>query len=166
MTYHDDQPAGIVASDRETAARLVDLLEADRADTAEQVMAMVRDRRAWGAQLLLDMFGCATELITSTDAIREYADKLCKLIDMRPYGQPLVPLFGLADPKTHGHSLVQLIETSLVDAHFTHNWDDFAAINVHSCQPFDVAAVVAFSRDFFLAVGPVTWRLSPRGIRR
>ena len=112
-------------------------------------MTLVETRQAYGAELLLDLFGCDPRTIGSGERIAAYAVELCDVIGMKRFGDPVVPYFGLADPKTAGYSLVQLIETSLVSAHFSTAWHDFAAVNVHSCMPFDVPRVVEFSVGFF-----------------
>jgi S-adenosylmethionine/arginine decarboxylase-like enzyme len=133
-------------------------------DLSQDPAALVAAGRAWGMELLLDLSGCDPETISSEDRIAAYAIELCEVIEMSRYGDPQVPFFGLADPKTQGHSLVQLIETSLVSAHFARSWDDFAAINVHSCMAFDVDKVVAFSRTFFGARS-ATFQAVARGVR-
>jgi S-adenosylmethionine/arginine decarboxylase-like enzyme len=133
-------------------------------DPAQDPAAMVAAGRAWGMELLLDLYGCDPEAITSEERIGAYAIELCEVIKMSRYGDPQVPLFGLAEPKTQGHSLVQLIETSLISAHFARSWDDFAAINVHSCMSFDVDTVVTFSRAFFNARS-ATFQVVTRGVR-
>jgi len=133
-------------------------------DLSQDPAAMVAAGRAWGMELPLDLYGCDPEAISSEEMIAAYAVELCEVIKMNRYGDPQVPFFGLADPKTQGHSLVQLIETSLVSAHFARSWDDFAAINVHSCMAFDVDTVVTFSRTFFSA-GSATFQTVARGVR-
>jgi S-adenosylmethionine/arginine decarboxylase-like enzyme len=132
------------------------LLEEDPAE-------MVRDGRAWGMEALLDLYGC-NERIDDTAAIARYAGELCNLIGMRPYGDPQVSVFGLADPKTAGPTLVQLLETSSLTAHCARAWDGLAAVNVHSCRPFDPPTVAAFTVEFF---GAERWtmRVLARGIR-
>lgn len=145
--------------------RLVDIAESGWGLPAAEVMAMVENRQAWGAQLLVDMAGCNPTLITSAAKIADYAVDLCRRIGMKAYGEPQVPLFGLADPKTVGRSLVQLIETSLIDAHFSASWGGLAVLNVHSCNVFDVAQVVGFTAVFFEAY-QVRFTVLPRGIHR
>ncbi len=133
-------------------------------EAVQDPAAMVAGGRAWGMELLLDLFGCDPHTISSEDRIAAYAVELCDVIGMSRYGDPQVPYFGLADPKTQGHSLVQLIETSLISAHFSRSWGDFAAVNVHSCMAFDVDKVVTFSRAFFGAE-TVTTHVVARGAR-
>ncbi|MBC7879641.1 MAG: S-adenosylmethionine decarboxylase [Anaerolineales bacterium] len=69
------------------------------------------------------------------DAIREFVKILCDRIKMRRYGETQVVFFG-DEPRVQGFSMTQLIETSLISAHFA---DASRAIylDVFSCAPYD-----------------------------
>jgi S-adenosylmethionine/arginine decarboxylase-like enzyme len=53
---------------------------------------------------------------------------------------------------TSGYSLVQLIETSSIVAHFSEGTNK-VYLNVFSCKEFDPADAAAFCRKFFKAKG-------------
>jgi S-adenosylmethionine decarboxylase len=102
---------------------------------------------AWGIELVLDLGGCDPAMITSAERIAEFATELCRLIDMRAYGPPVIERFGLTDEKTAGYTLVQLIETSSIVAHFCDAWRT-GYVNVFSCRPFDTEIAAGFVAGF------------------
>jgi len=69
---------------------------------------------------------------------------------MKRYGEPLIPHFGHDNPLTSGYSLVQLIETSSVTAHFSERKRS-AYINIFSCAWFDPKKTAEFCKKFFNA---------------
>jgi S-adenosylmethionine decarboxylase len=104
--------------------------------------------RVYGWELVLDLGGCDLDVITSAARIAVFATELCRLIGMRAYGPPVVERFGLASAKTAGYTLVQLIETSSIVAHFSDAWRT-AYVNVFSCRPFDTEIAAGFVVGFF-----------------
>ncbi len=68
---------------------------------------------------------------------------------MRRYGDTQVVRFG-DDPRVTGFSMTQLIETSLVSAHFA---DHSKAIylDIFSCAPYDPQEAAGFAAHFFKA---------------
>lgn len=101
----------------------------------------------FGYELTLDLFEC-NDNIKSKKMIKQYAEQLCKLIKMKPYGKPLVPFFGLNNKVTKGHTLVQLIETSSLTAHFS-EYLMSAYINIFSCKKYNQDKAAAFTYKFF-----------------
>ena len=69
---------------------------------------------------------------------------------MKRYGKPLIPHFGHENPITSGYSLVQLIETSSVTAHFS-EYKKSVYLNIFSCAWFDPKITKAFCKKFFEA---------------
>jgi S-adenosylmethionine/arginine decarboxylase-like enzyme len=59
---------------------------------------------------------------------------------MVPYGEPQVVHFGSGDKS--GFTLVQLIETSNITAHFCEETDDMY-LDVFSCKPFNMDNIAA-----------------------
>ncbi|MCK5083206.1 MAG: S-adenosylmethionine decarboxylase [Candidatus Omnitrophica bacterium] len=102
----------------------------------------------YGYELIMDLYDCDREIITSRRKLQEYADKLCKLIKMKKYGPSLLPYFGEKTAFTKGYTLVQLIETSSIVGHFSDLWGT-AYINIFSCKKFDPTAAKKFTRLFF-----------------
>ncbi|MCE1252274.1 MAG: S-adenosylmethionine decarboxylase [Anaerolineae bacterium] len=108
-----------------------------------------RTDEAWGWHLALNLYDCDLSLITSAETIREYVLELCDLIKMRRFGEPTIVNFG-RDPRVSGYSLVQLIETSNVCAHFA-NQSRAVYIDIFSCKYFDPQLAAEFSMSAFRA---------------
>jgi S-adenosylmethionine/arginine decarboxylase-like enzyme len=88
----------------------------------------------WGHHLLLNARQCVPVTIRSKPIIQAFSRALVKKIDMIPYGQPKVVMFGSGNKK--GYTLVQLIETSNITAHFVEETNDMY-LDVFSCKKFD-----------------------------
>ncbi len=65
---------------------------------------------------------------------------------MKAYGLPQVVRFGTDDKM--GYTLVQLIETSNIAAHFCEQTNDFY-LDVFSCKPFRQDIVESVVRHYF-----------------
>ncbi len=115
----------------------------------------------FGMELVLDLVDCDPDTIRSGEKIAQYAHQLCDVIAMKAYGEPFVERFGLAEPKTAGYSLVQLIETSSITAHFSEEWNK-AYINIFSCKLFDTERATSFTKAFFNAKSVVQQTLTRR----
>ncbi len=109
-------------------------------------------KKIYGYELVMDLEGCAKEVLTSRRKLKEYVDKLCKLIKMKPYGKTLIPHFGTKVSFTKGYSLVQLIETSSITGHFSEFWRT-AYINIFSCKKYNHDLAKKFTHQFFKANG-------------
>ena len=92
----------------------------------------------WGYHLMLDCSGCSHAAITSEGVIYNFTKKLVKDIDMVAYGEPQIVNFGSGNKA--GYTLVQLIETSNICAHFV-NENDTMYLDVFSCKPYDEQVV-------------------------
>ena len=101
---------------------------------------------AWGYHLVLDCYNADKELITSSTNIAAFAKALVKRINMKAYGEPQVIHFGEDDKQ--GYTLVQLIETSNIVAHFCDDSGNFY-LDVFSCKPYENAVVVETVKQFF-----------------
>lgn len=88
----------------------------------------------WGFHLMLDCSGCSHAAITSQQVIYNFTKNLVQDIDMVAYGEPQIVKFGSGDKA--GYTLVQLIETSNICAHFVDE-NDTMYLDVFSCKPFD-----------------------------
>ena len=100
----------------------------------------------WGQELQLDCGVCNPESIRDPLLIKAFARDLVKAIDMVAYGDPVVVHFGTEDKM--GYTLVQLIETSNITAHFSEDTSS-AFINVFSCKPFDKLIVREVVKNYF-----------------
>ena len=103
----------------------------------------------FGQELILDLYDCDLAKISDGDCIKQFVIKLCdEVIEMKRYGEPLIPHFGHENPVTSGYSLVQLIETSAVSAHFS-EYKKSVYLNIFSCKWFDAAKAAKFSGEWF-----------------
>lgn len=103
----------------------------------------------FGQELILDLYDCDLEIISSGEKIKEFVIELCDhVIHMKRYGDALIPHFGHEDPKTSGYSLVQLIETSCVSAHFS-EFKKSVYLNIFSCADYDPKTTEEFCKNFF-----------------
>ena len=95
---------------------------------------------------MLDCSKCIPKGISSKGNIHLFAKALVKEIKMVPYGEPQVVLFGTGNKK--GYTLVQLIETSNICAHFVEETNDMY-LDVFSCKPFEQNDVIKTVNMFF-----------------
>lgn len=102
----------------------------------------------WGVELVLDLYGCDPHRIVDGRLIRQFAADLVARIDMIAHGDPVVERFALDNPEAAGFSLVQLITTSSITAHFAEE-SGRAFVNIFSCKAFDTAGAERFVREYF-----------------
>jgi S-adenosylmethionine/arginine decarboxylase-like enzyme len=102
--------------------------------------------RTWGKHLILDAAGCSPKMIRNEVVVASFAKSLVKRIDMVPYGEPQVVMFGSGNKK--GYTLVQLIETSNITAHFVEE-NNSMYLDVFSCKDFDPDVVTEAVREYF-----------------
>lgn len=103
----------------------------------------------WGISSAIDLYECDLALMQNAEAIREFVKILCDRIKMRRFGETQIVFFG-DDPRVQGFSMMQLIETSLISAHFA---DASRAIylDVFSCAPYEPEDVAQFAAEYFKA---------------
>ena len=104
------------------------------------------EQRYWGYHAIVDAAGCNHNAITSYENIYDFAKQLVKDIDMVAFGEPQIVNFGSGDKA--GYTLVQLIETSNICAHFV-NENDTMYLDVFSCKPFDERVVESLVVRYF-----------------
>lgn len=108
---------------------------------------MENETQPWGLSSAIDLYECDLALMRDAEAIREFVRLLCDRIKMKRYGETQVVHFG-EDPRVNGFSMTQLIETSLISAHFA---EATCAIylDVFSCAPYEPEDVAKFALDYF-----------------
>ena len=89
----------------------------------------------WGYHLTADCAGCNGN-IKDGKAIAAFSAELVEALAMKVYGAPQIVRFG-EDPKVTGYTLVQLIETSNITAHFC-DYSGEAYIDIFSCKAFAI----------------------------
>jgi len=100
----------------------------------------------WGHHLVANFGKCSPSSIRCAHNITNFSNALVKKIDMVPYGEPLVKHFGSGNKA--GFTLVQLIETSNITAHFVEETNDIY-LDVFSCKHFDKNVVHDMVQTFF-----------------
>lgn len=105
------------------------------------------DKPPWGLLTCIDLYDCDPEIIRDDKAIKRFVSALCDLIEMKRFGQTQVVHFG-EDERVAGYSMTQLIETSLISAHFA-NQTNTTYLDVFSCKVYDPEVVAQFAKKFF-----------------
>lgn len=100
----------------------------------------------WGYHLILNCSRCIPFNIRSQQNISAFSKHLVQKIKMVPYGEPQIVMFGTGNKK--GYTLVQLIETSNITAHFVEETDDLF-LDVFSCKEFEEKDVIKMVDDYF-----------------
>ena len=100
----------------------------------------------WGYHMMIEMSRCRPQSIRCAQNIALFSRRLVKDIDMVAYGKPQIVRFGSGDKA--GYTLVQLIETSNIAAHFCEESND-AYVDVFSCKAFDPKVVRCVARAHF-----------------
>ena len=109
--------------------------------------AEVAEPAPWGILSSIDLYGCNPDKIRDADLIKKFVVELCDLIEMKRFGETVVVHFG-EDEKVAGFSMTQLIETSLISAHFA-NLTNTTYLDVFSCKYYDSQVVADFAKNFF-----------------
>ena len=115
----------------------------------DAIKALLKEKESWGYHLMIDLEGCDPTIIRDEKLVVTYIEELVKLIDMTPYGEPMVIHFG-KDPKVSGFSFHQFIEESNITGHLINKTNE-AKIDIFSCKKFDVNLAGNASLNFFAA---------------
>ena len=105
---------------------------------------------AWGLHSGIDLRGCNPETVRSPEKIKQFVVELCDLIEMKRFGECTVVDFG-ADPRVSGYSMTQLIETSLISAHFGQKENPYVYLDIFSCKYYNPLVAAEFAKKFFEA---------------
>jgi S-adenosylmethionine/arginine decarboxylase-like enzyme len=103
--------------------------------------------KAWGILTCIDLHNCNPDFIRDAELIKKFVQELCDLIEMKRFGETVVVHFG-EDEKVAGYSMTQLIETSLISAHFA-NLTNSVYLDIFSCKYYDPDTVAGFTKKFF-----------------
>ena len=113
----------------------------------QAMMRQAAEDDVWGIASAIDIYDCDPESIRDAEGIKRFVRELCDLIEMRRFGETQVVHFG-EDERVAGYSMVQLIETSLISAHFA-NESNATYLDVFSCKPYDPEVVQRFAQEYF-----------------
>ncbi len=119
--------------------------------TDAEVIAEFKKEDCWGLCTSIDLKECDPATIRDAEKIHQFVLELADLIDMKRFGEPQIIHFGPND-RVAGYSMTQLIETSLLSAHFA-NDTNAAYIDIFSCKEYAPSVAAAFCKKFFGAKG-------------
>ena len=105
-------------------------------------------REPWGQHLVLDFNGCPKELLANKENIMNWSKELVKTIDMVAHGEPIIEHFATHSHEAAGYTLLQMIETSNIAAHFAENIGQ-VYIDVFSCKAFDADLALEVCKKHF-----------------
>ena len=80
--------------------------------------------------------------------IEMFVKQLVEEIDMKAYGEPIIEHFATHDPSKGGYTLLQMIETSAIAAHFVEATGE-AYFDIFSCKDFDIDTVIKLIHIYF-----------------
>jgi len=95
---------------------------------------------------MLDCSGCNNN-IADRDQIYRFTKDLVERIDMTAHGEPIIEHLLQGDPK-QGYSMMQLITTSNICAHFM-ELDGTAYFDIFSCKPFNIDIAQDVVKEYF-----------------
>ena len=101
-----------------------------------------------GQLTIINLNECDKDLVKDREALGRFGKDLCKIINMIPYGEPIINRFGKGD--LEGYSMVQFIETSSITVHLD-EFENKVFIDIFSCKYFDPDKAQDFSREYFKA---------------
>lgn len=102
----------------------------------------------WGQHLILDFAGCPKEQLNDAENIRAWVKELVTAIDMKSFGEPVLEHFASHSFDAAGYTLMQLIETSNICAHFAENLGQ-VYIDIFSCKRFEVETAIEVCKRYF-----------------
>jgi S-adenosylmethionine/arginine decarboxylase-like enzyme len=109
--------------------------------------SLINKSSHWGISTTVDLYQCNPDKIRSKKAVKEFVIALCDFIEMTRFGEPIIVDFG-SKPEIAGITLMQMIETSNITAHFANHTNN-AYIDVFSCKDYDSDNVADFCQKFF-----------------
>lgn len=102
----------------------------------------------WGYHLILDCGGCDPTLMADYNNVDTWIRNLVKDIDMQPIGEPRIEYTAAEFPDKAGFTVVQVIVTSSIVAHFVDGLGQIY-LDVFSCKEFSQDTVEDSVRRHF-----------------
>jgi len=121
----------------------------DQEKKDEAIINEYKEKNPWGLTVSIDLKDCDLEKMKDADYIKNFVRDLCELIGMQRYGETTIVNFG-ENERVFGFSMTQLIETSLISAHFA-NASKAIYLDVFSCKEYPPYKVAEFAKERFLA---------------
>lgn len=105
-----------------------------------------KNKSPWGYHLIVDCSGC-NKNVENKSKIFDFNEELIRKIRMKAFGKPIIE-YLLPGHKNQGYSLLQLIHTSNISAHFM-DLSSTAYFDVFSCKKFDPKTAVQIIKKYF-----------------
>ncbi len=102
----------------------------------------------WGYHLILDCGGCDRELMSDAQHVERWIRQLVQDIGMQPIGEPRIEYTAAEFADKAGFTVVQVIVTSSIVAHFVDNLQQIY-LDVFSCKQFDYDTVKHSMQHWF-----------------
>jgi len=102
----------------------------------------------WGYHLILDCGHCDPIKMSNYANVDKWIRQLVKAIEMQPIGEPRIEYTAGEFLDKAGFTVVQVIVTSSIVAHFVDNLNQIY-LDVFSCKQFDSAVVERSMIDYF-----------------
>lgn len=102
----------------------------------------------WGFHFIADCGGCDQRLMSDRENVEHWIKKLVKDIDMQPIGEPRIEYTAAEFPDKAGFTVVQVIVTSSIVAHFVDGLGQIY-LDVFSCKTFDPSVVERSVQESF-----------------
>jgi len=104
----------------------------------------------WGKHFIANIRGSSygQSLIKNENHIKTFCKSLVERIEMKAYGDPILEHFAAHNPDAGGYTLLQLIETSNISAHFVDKNGDIY-LDVFSCKDFEESVVLKVVEEFW-----------------
>lgn len=104
----------------------------------------------WGYHLILDCGNCNPTQMSDYHNVDTWIRNLVRNIDMSPIGEPRIEYTAAEFPDKAGFTVVQVIVTSSIVAHFVDGLGQIY-LDVFSCKPFDNVVIENSIRTHFSA---------------
>jgi len=114
-------------------------------------------------ELVLDIYDCAFEKISSGEAVSAWAKESARIAGLETVGRAEAPDFGHAKKKTAGPSVTQFLRQGSNISHYSMNWL-MIVDNIVARSPVPLRRVVTHAMDFFRGKKAYAWIL-PRGTK-
>jgi S-adenosylmethionine/arginine decarboxylase-like enzyme len=112
------------------------------------MQSLQHNTKYWGYQFILDCSQCNPAMMADRNNVDAWIRKLVKDIDMQPIGEPRIEYTAAEYPDKAGFTVIQVIVTSSIVAHFVDNLGQIY-LDVFSCKSFDRELVKQSVDDFF-----------------
>lgn len=130
-------PSSLITNTVNSSPKSTSLSTISKAETSKE---------PWGFHMSVDAISCEASSIRCKEHIAKFTDDLVNKINMKAYGEAQIVMFGEGNKK--GYTLVQLIETSNICAHFCEESNDMY-FDLFSCKTFCREQVKSLIQSYF-----------------